>query len=724
MTDYLRVQSAFKLALALVLAYWIALANDWDKPYWAGIAIVACSLTSFGESIYKGLLRLGGTTLAIVVSILLLAFFGQERWLFVAGVAGWLAICCYMMFVTSRPYFWQTAAFVVPILVVGGGDNPVNDFTVFILRAQQTVLGILCFSLVYAILWPVSSRQLFEDGLRKSILLHKRLLSASLDLLDGKQALEDVPKLRIEAAEQQAVVESLFDAAVIDSFDVRDNRESWRLILANMAALDRVLQRLCLEVHDVKDQNKTDEVQLLRDAILETDARLSDVEAMLTGRSPRPGNQALQLPSWDQALAGKTHFERAAMSVALNNANRGLRIAARLQDHMLALREPSAPKARTAAKDHKLVPSPIHLLNSDMWIALVRVQVIFLSAVLCVFFIPGFPNEAIVIPIGVSIAMSLVTKPQASVSLLMVVALVLIVLVGVVHIVALPSLTTFWQLALLIFATAFLIAYYTDKPEQMVLRFAGLNLFLVGLQTDNHQQYSFLFFAVMAIGLFCVLTIIEMTRYFPISLRPERRTEALIKRFFASSDFVLRNSLSYDASPPGWLRRLLLRHHLSEIDTIPGKLVPWLAAIPDAAKTHGHEQDTLQIAASLEALSSRVLEFVDARQLPQAAPLADRGRSAFRDWRLAVAGVASELVSDPGAIAATDLEKRLRSGMASLEDKIETVLNETEDAALEPADYGRMYRILGAYRGVAEGVLGYTRRAAMIDWPQLRESRF
>ena len=57
-----RVKAALKTALAMVLAYGVALSMDWHNPYWAGFAVVFCSLSTVGESLNAGLLRLSRTT--------------------------------------------------------------------------------------------------------------------------------------------------------------------------------------------------------------------------------------------------------------------------------------------------------------------------------------------------------------------------------------------------------------------------------------------------------------------------------------------------------------------------------------------------------------------------------------------------------------------------------------------------------------------------------------
>ena len=41
-----RAKAATKTALAMMLAYGIALSMNWDNPYWAGFAVAFCSLST------------------------------------------------------------------------------------------------------------------------------------------------------------------------------------------------------------------------------------------------------------------------------------------------------------------------------------------------------------------------------------------------------------------------------------------------------------------------------------------------------------------------------------------------------------------------------------------------------------------------------------------------------------------------------------------------------
>jgi hypothetical protein len=97
-----RVKAATKTALAMVLAYGVALSMDWHNAYWAGFAVAFCSLSTVGESLNKGLLRLCGTLLGGLVALTLISMFPQDRWSFLACMTIFIGFCTFMMFGTAR----------------------------------------------------------------------------------------------------------------------------------------------------------------------------------------------------------------------------------------------------------------------------------------------------------------------------------------------------------------------------------------------------------------------------------------------------------------------------------------------------------------------------------------------------------------------------------------------------------------------------------------------
>ena len=78
-----RTKEAIKTALAMTIAYGIALSMDWDKPYWAGFAVAFISLATVGQSLNKGVLRMVGTLVGAFVALTLIALFAQDSWPFI-----------------------------------------------------------------------------------------------------------------------------------------------------------------------------------------------------------------------------------------------------------------------------------------------------------------------------------------------------------------------------------------------------------------------------------------------------------------------------------------------------------------------------------------------------------------------------------------------------------------------------------------------------------------
>jgi uncharacterized membrane protein len=69
-------KDAFKMALAMVIAYAIALSQGWGTPFWAGFAVAFCGLTGVGESLNKGMLRVFGTLFGATMGLVLLFLTG------------------------------------------------------------------------------------------------------------------------------------------------------------------------------------------------------------------------------------------------------------------------------------------------------------------------------------------------------------------------------------------------------------------------------------------------------------------------------------------------------------------------------------------------------------------------------------------------------------------------------------------------------------------------
>jgi len=153
-----RFKESFKLALAIVMAYGIALSMGWEKPMWAAFAVAVMSLAGAGQSFHKGAMRMLGTLLAILVSLTLLGLFPQDRWWLMLVLSAFVGLCTYMLTGGSgRSYLWQVASFVSVIICMESIPQTDHGFDIAVLRTLETGLGVLCYTLVSMLVWPVSS---------------------------------------------------------------------------------------------------------------------------------------------------------------------------------------------------------------------------------------------------------------------------------------------------------------------------------------------------------------------------------------------------------------------------------------------------------------------------------------------------------------------------------------------------------------------------------------
>jgi uncharacterized membrane protein YccC len=149
-----RIQEAFKVALSLTLFYWLALAMDWDLPKYGALAIVLIGLGTAGASIQKGVLRVVGTTVGLVVGLLSLALFAQDRWLTLVFLSGYLVFVSYHLQASRVPYAWFVAGFLPPLVwsATYGDVDQAFHFATF--RYLETTAGVVIHTLVTLLVWP------------------------------------------------------------------------------------------------------------------------------------------------------------------------------------------------------------------------------------------------------------------------------------------------------------------------------------------------------------------------------------------------------------------------------------------------------------------------------------------------------------------------------------------------------------------------------------------
>ena len=743
-----RTRVALQTALAMVLAYGVALAMDWHKPAWAGLAVAMCGLGSIGESLHKGMQRVLGTLLALVLAFVVLHLFIQDRWAFLFALSLWGAFCGYLSMTSARSYFWTVAGYSLALLTISGGGTPVATFDVVLLRAQQTLLGVLSFTLVAVLLLPVSSGHGLAARTAALVSALRELARSTFSKLSAATtshttALDPArwEDLRAQTNRTLAALPPLLAAAELDTYAIWESRHAWRAVARDLAQLSRTLERLHHNHAELADLDLRARLQGVDTLCVAVDTRLRRVEVLLpalgdTEHGPLPpgaGDPAADPINLDLDLqaSGLSAFERAALALTRRQLVRVERLTADLSIRIEAIASLS-PEATGADRHWDGIPpaspfSLVALLEPERLRALVRQQSTFWLAVLCLFYIPDVPLSDTTIVVALSLAMSLNPMPQIRPQVLIAPVLVAVAFAGSLHLLVMPHLEGFTALGGLLFAVTFLISWLFHEPSQVAGKSIGLASFVTIIAVDNQQVYSFESVAYLALGLPMIIGLLIFTTYFPLSFRPEDRSAALISRWFRSASWLL-GTLGTDAERASQARlrgfRTRRAFHRQAVEQIPQQLAAWTRALPAAALGSAGPAPMQTLVTALQALSMRVEDLLDARDAPHSPAMQRALADAVREWRLVVRELLARSAADPGSLDAAALRTRLDGKLGQIERLTEQAIDEDPDFHAHQTLNENSYRLLGAYRGLSEGLISYARLAQAVDWSRLEEPRF
>ncbi len=160
---------SFKAFIAAMLALWIALYLDLPRPYWAmgSVYIVAHPLTGATRS--KALYRVLGTLIGAGASIAMVPPLVNSPPLLMGAVAIWVACLLYVALLhrTPRSYVFMLAAYTLPLIALPSVDSPAGVFDLAVSRAEEICIGILCASVVGAVVMPASVASVLREKSRQ-----------------------------------------------------------------------------------------------------------------------------------------------------------------------------------------------------------------------------------------------------------------------------------------------------------------------------------------------------------------------------------------------------------------------------------------------------------------------------------------------------------------------------------------------------------------------------
>jgi uncharacterized membrane protein YccC len=721
MTFATKAKEPFKVALAMTIAYGIALQMNWANPYWAGFAVAFVSLATVGQSFNKAAMRMFGTLVGAVVALTLIALFPQERWLFMLSLSVYVGFCTYMMSGTKQQYFWNVSGFVCVLICMTGGADPVNAFEIAILRTEETGLGILVYSLVSILLWPTSSRTDFFATADSLTVAQQQLYRSCFALMQGEGDIPQVAKLKGQLLQTQTRFNQLLDAAETDTYDVWELRKQWRCYQGQALKLTEMIERWREGVCEIQSFDLPKLLPGLEAFNAELEMRFVQIERMLAGQGPEQKPLAIDLDLDKTAVSSLSHFDRAALVVARSRLQKIEQLTRAQFEIVYEIKgfELAAPLLKTTT-----VPRILFLPDPDRMLAVIRVMLTLWMAYLALIYVDSVPGGGGFVTMATVMGMISASMPQFSITKMFVPVAMSMVFASLVYIFILPKMSSFIALGPLLFVVTFAIGYLFAAPQQMLSKIFGLAMFVSIASISNQQSYSFLVVATNVLLWSLVFLLVTMTAYFPITLRPEKSFLRLLGRYFRSCNYLLsgmHRDLQHHETGLGRWRKAF---HLREISSLPAKLGPWAKFLDYKVLSGTSPQQVQGIVTSLQELTGRIRELHEEHSSPQAPFLTHDLREEVLSWRLSAQNAFAQLESDPVSGNRETFRARLDEVMGRLEARIKETLDRTAEGQVSASDGENMYRLLGAYRGVSESMVRYAGSANAIQWEPWREERF
>ncbi|WP_394229613.1 FUSC family protein [Shewanella colwelliana] len=225
------IKEAIKVALSIGIAIALALFFQWEKPYWAAVTVIAVSMSAtFGHGIQRANLLLLGTLTGICYAFLMISLSPQDRFLFICFFTLFLAVCVFFSDNKKYGYAFTMAFTVFAIIAMMGRGNGEVSFNYAILRAQEATLGVLVYSAVFKLLWPVSAESRFF-GTLKTIAQQFQLTQATIDqaLVNNDTSTLESLQLNIQPAIDE--LQDLLDLPMSNSYRLRHEKAKWQAVV-------------------------------------------------------------------------------------------------------------------------------------------------------------------------------------------------------------------------------------------------------------------------------------------------------------------------------------------------------------------------------------------------------------------------------------------------------------------------------------------------------------
>jgi uncharacterized membrane protein YccC len=546
MTKKIQLQEAFKLALSMVLFYWLALTMDWDLPKFGALAIVIISLSTTGASLNKGVMRVVGTGLGALAGFVLLSWFSQSPLGILLAAAAWLVFVGYFLQTARSGDTWFNAGFLAVAVWSSSYMKVDTAFHFATTRFLETAAGVLIFTLVSALLWPRTSGAALQqqgqavwEGMQTLFHNYRQQLSTGT-------VSEEAADLRTRMAGEYQQLLATLEAAYADTPKVGARKRTWEMLRINLRGLgnaqelwresindcrelplDKLLPEVTVALDTLSqrlehgrilwEEQKTDSIEynfddtaLLKEILLQAD---------------KPAYQALS--HFQQAALMNFVTQLQALDQNSRNLLQTLRVLANLDpDNSLPARaqltDPYQPSFWNPERLLKaLFPAACWIAGYAFWLYVEP---------------PGGPAIPMMCA---AFGLMMVMAPANLFGLLIVLLLSMFITVAPVYMFLMPSLDSGFSLLTLIFIYTLVFGYLGGRSP--VLKMGPLAMFVMMVDINNQQVYSFIALVTAGLVMLLGVTIVMLVHRLLSPMHPEKILLRSVHRFLTGSARIVED---------------------------------------------------------------------------------------------------------------------------------------------------------------------------------------
>ncbi|RJS93265.1 FUSC family protein [Salinisphaera sp. Q1T1-3] len=157
---------ALRFCLAIALALFLSMWLELDRPYWAALEVAVMMQPLPGLAVVRGFARAAGTLVAGCVGLLILALFYQSYELSAAALVIWITFCafCSNLLRNNLSYGFAIAGFIAGVTVILSHTLDQPPFEIAVARTSECVLAAIVTAAVNVLFSPPKTARSYRES--------------------------------------------------------------------------------------------------------------------------------------------------------------------------------------------------------------------------------------------------------------------------------------------------------------------------------------------------------------------------------------------------------------------------------------------------------------------------------------------------------------------------------------------------------------------------------